>query len=153
MDNYYQMLFLAPSSTSSANISPASSTILNMENNSPFLTHILGNCSKDDDQEVMRDPMFDHHHEHQDRGIKVDAHNNNNKFGISHWRSDGSSGNKRIMMKSSSTGGGKNIIKEGDIKKKHKFAFQTRSQVDILDDGYRWRKYGQKTVKNSKFPR
>lgn len=44
--------------------------------------------------------------------------------------------------------------KEGDKEtKKHKYAFQTRSQVDILDDGYRWRKYGQKTVKNSKFPR
>ncbi|KAG8365860.1 hypothetical protein BUALT_Bualt17G0015800 [Buddleja alternifolia] len=37
--------------------------------------------------------------------------------------------------------------------KKPKFAFQTRSQVDILDDGYRWRKYGQKAVKNNKFPR
>ncbi|KAB5532163.1 hypothetical protein DKX38_018833 [Salix brachista] len=37
--------------------------------------------------------------------------------------------------------------------RKHKYAFQTRSQVDILDDGYRWRKYGQKIVKNSKFPR
>lgn len=34
-----------------------------------------------------------------------------------------------------------------------RFAFQTRSQVDILDDGYRWRKYGQKAVKNNKFPR
>ncbi|KAB2020267.1 hypothetical protein ERO13_D07G054400v2 [Gossypium hirsutum] len=46
--------------------------------------------------------------------------------------------------------------KKGDKKevmKKHKYAFQTRSHVDILDDGYRWRKYGQKTVKNSKFPR
>ncbi|GAA0143337.1 DNA-binding transcription factor [Lithospermum erythrorhizon] len=37
--------------------------------------------------------------------------------------------------------------------KKPKYAFQTRSQVDILDDGYRWRKYGQKAVKNNKFPR
>ncbi|XP_010439878.1 PREDICTED: probable WRKY transcription factor 45 isoform X1 [Camelina sativa] len=34
-----------------------------------------------------------------------------------------------------------------------KFSFQTRSQVDILDDGYRWRKYGQKAVKNNIFPR
>lgn len=31
--------------------------------------------------------------------------------------------------------------------------FQTRSSDDILDDGYRWRKYGQKAVKNSKYPR
>ena len=38
-------------------------------------------------------------------------------------------------------------------KRRHKFAFQTRSHVDVLDDGYRWRKYGQKIVKNSKFPR
>ncbi|KDP26834.1 hypothetical protein JCGZ_17992 [Jatropha curcas] len=37
--------------------------------------------------------------------------------------------------------------------KKPRYAFQTRSQVDILDDGYRWRKYGQKAVKNNKFPR
>ncbi|KAJ8900475.1 hypothetical protein K2173_025252 [Erythroxylum novogranatense] len=34
-----------------------------------------------------------------------------------------------------------------------RFAFQTRSVDDILDDGYRWRKYGQKAVKNSKYPR
>ena len=32
-------------------------------------------------------------------------------------------------------------------------AFATKSEVDHLDDGYRWRKYGQKAVKNSSFPR
>ncbi|KAL5703829.1 WRKY transcription factor [Ranunculus cassubicifolius] len=34
-----------------------------------------------------------------------------------------------------------------------RFAFHTRSADDILDDGYRWRKYGQKSVKNSQHPR
>jgi hypothetical protein len=34
-----------------------------------------------------------------------------------------------------------------------KFAFMTKSEVDHLDDGYRWRKYGQKAVKNSPHPR
>jgi hypothetical protein len=34
-----------------------------------------------------------------------------------------------------------------------RFAFQTKSENDVLDDGYRWRKYGQKAVKNSAFPR
>ncbi|KAL6532527.1 hypothetical protein OROGR_014497 [Orobanche gracilis] len=34
-----------------------------------------------------------------------------------------------------------------------RFAFMTKSDVDHLDDGYRWRKYGQKAVKNSPFPR
>ncbi|KAI6694582.1 hypothetical protein NL676_022292 [Syzygium grande] len=32
-------------------------------------------------------------------------------------------------------------------------AFITKSEVDHLEDGYRWRKYGQKAVKNSPFPR
>jgi hypothetical protein len=32
-------------------------------------------------------------------------------------------------------------------------AFMTKSEVDHLEDGYRWRKYGQKAVKNSSYPR
>ncbi|PUZ64586.1 hypothetical protein GQ55_3G154500 [Panicum hallii var. hallii] len=32
-------------------------------------------------------------------------------------------------------------------------AFMTKSEVDQLEDGYRWRKYGQKAVKNSSYPR
>ncbi|XP_027337379.1 probable WRKY transcription factor 24 [Abrus precatorius] len=45
--------------------------------------------------------------------------------------------------------------KGGRLKKttRPKFAFQTSSADDILDDGYRWRKYGQKAVKNSIYPR
>ncbi|KAG6475835.1 probable WRKY transcription factor 75 [Zingiber officinale] len=59
-------------------------------------------------------------------------------------------------------GGGDQAPTDGLTKKKSakekkarkpRFAFQTRSQVDVLDDGYRWRKYGQKAVKNSKFAR
>ncbi|XVE65495.1 hypothetical protein DITRI_Ditri08aG0004400 [Diplodiscus trichospermus] len=37
--------------------------------------------------------------------------------------------------------------------KQPRFAFMTKSEVDHLDDGYRWRKYGQKAVKNSPYPR
>ncbi|KAL2523190.1 putative WRKY transcription factor 43 [Forsythia ovata] len=54
----------------------------------------------------------------------------------------------------------KNEVKSGKKKgddqmktTKPRIAFQTRTKVDILDDGYRWRKYGQKSVKNQKFPR
>ncbi|XP_030462832.1 WRKY transcription factor 71-like isoform X1 [Syzygium oleosum] len=50
--------------------------------------------------------------------------------------------------------------KNGDkLKKKEKrprqprFAFLTKSEIDNLEDGYRWRKYGQKAVKNSAYPR
>ncbi|TKY57216.1 WRKY transcription factor 28 [Spatholobus suberectus] len=49
--------------------------------------------------------------------------------------------------------------KENKPKKKEKkpreprFAFLTKSEIDHLEDGYRWRKYGQKAVKNSPYPR
>ncbi|KAL2330226.1 hypothetical protein Fmac_017807 [Flemingia macrophylla] len=51
---------------------------------------------------------------------------------------------------------GNNKRKERRVKKTTRvprFEFQTRSADDILDDGYRWRKYGQKAVKNSTYPR
>ncbi|KAK1258993.1 putative WRKY transcription factor 75 [Acorus gramineus] len=51
-------------------------------------------------------------------------------------------------------GDDKNKKKKREKKvRRERYAFQTRSQVDILDDGYRWRKYGQKSVKNNRFPR
>lgn len=43
--------------------------------------------------------------------------------------------------------------KNGKRQREPRFAFMTKSEVDHLDDGYRWRKYGQKAVKNSPFPR
>ncbi|CAM8887518.1 unnamed protein product [Rhodiola kirilowii] len=43
--------------------------------------------------------------------------------------------------------------KKKNQKKEPRFAFMTKTEVDHLDDGYRWRKYGQKAVKNSPFPR
>ena len=34
-----------------------------------------------------------------------------------------------------------------------KVVVQTESEVDVLDDGFRWRKYGQKVVKGNPNPR
>jgi WRKY DNA -binding domain len=34
-----------------------------------------------------------------------------------------------------------------------RIAFRMQSDVDIVDDGYKWRKYGKKAVKNSPNPR
>ncbi|KAG0597949.1 hypothetical protein M758_12G032600 [Ceratodon purpureus] len=34
-----------------------------------------------------------------------------------------------------------------------RYTIQTRSEVDVLEDGYKWRKYGQKAVKNTPHPR
>lgn len=52
--------------------------------------------------------------------------------------------------RSSSSRGGKHRSKTRNVPR---VVFQTRSADDVLDDGYRWRKYGQKSVKNSKYPR
>ncbi|ESQ33893.1 hypothetical protein EUTSA_v10009672mg [Eutrema salsugineum] len=52
----------------------------------------------------------------------------------------------------------KQLTKKGKSKgekkeREAKVAFMTKSEVDHLEDGYRWRKYGQKAVKNSPYPR
>uniref|UniRef100_J3LT08 WRKY domain-containing protein n=1 Tax=Oryza brachyantha TaxID=4533 RepID=J3LT08_ORYBR len=39
------------------------------------------------------------------------------------------------------------------VVRKPKIILQTTSEVDLLDDGYRWRKYGQKVVKGNPRPR
>lgn len=44
--------------------------------------------------------------------------------------------------------------KKGEKRRREeRYAFMTKSEIDHLEDGYRWRKYGQKSVKNSPFPR
>lgn len=34
-----------------------------------------------------------------------------------------------------------------------RYAIKTRTDTDVMDDGYKWRKYGQKAVKKSPHPR
>ncbi|CAN1248954.1 Probable WRKY transcription factor 12 [Linum perenne] len=53
----------------------------------------------------------------------------------------------------SSTSAERNKVKIRRKLREPRFCFQTRSDIDVLDDGYRWRKYGQKVVKNSLHPR
>lgn len=73
---------------------------------------------------------------------------------------DSSKGKKDRQQKESDEGTGESSKKGSKSKKKGekkqrepRFAFMTKSEVDHLEDGYRWRKYGQKAVKNSPFPR
>nr|QIN97361.1 WRKY24 transcription factor [Isatis tinctoria] len=48
---------------------------------------------------------------------------------------------------------GKTKKNEEKKKREPRVSFMTKSEVDHLEDGYRWRKYGQKAVKNSPYPR
>ncbi|KAK9015507.1 hypothetical protein V6N11_006612 [Hibiscus sabdariffa] len=70
--------------------------------------------------------------EDQNCGSNINDGNNN-----SWWRSSGSEKGK---------------VKARRKLREPRFCFQTRSDVDVLDDGYKWRKYGQKVVKNSLHP-
>ncbi|KAK6157094.1 hypothetical protein DH2020_011342 [Rehmannia glutinosa] len=72
---------------------------------------------------------------------------------------DSSKSKKDLKLKAceeGSDGRSKNVkakTKEEKKQREQRFAFMTKSEVDNLEDGYRWRKYGQKAVKNSPFPR
>ncbi|KAK4414572.1 putative WRKY transcription factor 12 [Sesamum alatum] len=67
---------------------------------------------------------------------------NTNEGANSWWRSS-----------SASAAAEKSKVKIRRKLREPRFCFQTRSDVDVLDDGYKWRKYGQKVVKNSLHPR
>ncbi|CAN6327886.1 unnamed protein product [Urochloa humidicola] len=56
------------------------------------------------------------------------------------WKSDGGEG-------VSAAAGGNRTVREPRV------VVQTMSDIDVLDDGYRWRKYGQKVVKGNPNPR
>lgn len=43
----------------------------------------------------------------------------------------------------------KNGIKRNKGEVGPNIAFRTRSELEIMDDGYKWRKYGKKSVKNN----
>nr|QCV57352.1 WRKY transcription factor [Fagopyrum tataricum] len=64
----------------------------------------------------------------------------------------GSEDNHLGAEDSTSKKGGKGK-KKVEKKKEPRVAFMTKSEIDQLEDGYRWRKYGQKAVKNSPYPR
>nr|QPZ88998.1 putative WRKY75 protein [Fagopyrum hailuogouense] len=84
---------------------------------------------------------FQHQHQHQHQSSTSISHLDN--------KGAGAGAVEAMDLKS---GGTNKRLNKGSCRK-HRYAFQTRTQVDILDDGYRWRKYGQKAVKNNKFPR
>ncbi|XP_019436850.1 PREDICTED: probable WRKY transcription factor 50 isoform X2 [Lupinus angustifolius] len=42
-----------------------------------------------------------------------------------------------------------NDTKRSKTEMSSRIAFRTRSELEIMDDGYKWRKYGKKSVKNS----
>eukprot|EP01088_Endostelium_zonatum_P012063 TRINITY_DN2622_c0_g1_i3.p1 TRINITY_DN2622_c0_g1~~TRINITY_DN2622_c0_g1_i3.p1 ORF type:complete len:126 (-),score=23.96 TRINITY_DN2622_c0_g1_i3:360-737(-) len=66
------------------------------------------------------------------------------------------------MGKASSTEGGNPLNNSNGVVTSERYSkpgsvprlvVETNASVDFLDDGYHWRKYGQKNVKGSRYPR
>ncbi|CAO2829767.1 unnamed protein product [Amaranthus hypochondriacus] len=139
------------SSTNSSTSSPSNNTNFTIPNFS--LNQQVSSTSYDNLDH------FDHDHHHVGSlMMMMDGHHqpsmaDHHQFIIN----DQNKRHQMVIMENDNSNNNK-MIKKGTTSsekkaKKHRYAFQTRSQVDILDDGYRWRKYGQKAVKNNKFPR
>ncbi|KAG7603523.1 putative WRKY transcription factor 50 [Arabidopsis thaliana] len=59
----------------------------------------------------------------------------------------------KTYVAATATASADNQNKKEKKKVKGRVAFKTRSEVEVLDDGFKWRKYGKKMVKNSPHPR
>ncbi|XP_062105412.1 probable WRKY transcription factor 75 [Humulus lupulus] len=179
MENY-QMLFPCSSSSMAVSGYPAhvvSSTMESSQNNeSAFSTGTameglggrishgflgLGTENQNQNQnQNYQNHQHLHHRDDQTAKMMTMMMMNNNKGHHDHDDHDDDQEQMGKKSTSSSSAGTANNCNNNNNKKKGvkkvkkpKYAFQTRSQVDILDDGYRWRKYGQKSVKNNRFPR
>ncbi|MED6182558.1 WRKY Transcription Factor [Stylosanthes scabra] len=102
------------------------------------------------DELVPRTPW--NNNEDQVRSMDPKGMNNNNNNDDENCNGNTSDGNNSSWWRNGGTS------EKGKVKVRRKlreprFCFQTRSDVDVLDDGYKWRKYGQKVVKNSLHPR
>ncbi|KAI3827732.1 hypothetical protein L1987_01815 [Smallanthus sonchifolius] len=65
----------------------------------------------------------------------------------------GDHGSQSNIATSSSHLQGNSSSRQAQKVTKERVAFKTKSQIEILDDGFKWRKYGKKMVKNSPNPR
>ncbi|XVF60015.1 hypothetical protein PTKIN_Ptkin08bG0008400 [Pterospermum kingtungense] len=142
MENNYQMFFPISSSSSSPSPAAAAAAIY------PLQTNMVPNNSSQ---------VFNGFHGNSSNGLlglkstttAAAAEN----FNIQKFPGVKEVVENRVFIGNSETDQLKSGKKKEKNIRKPRYAFQTRSQVDILDDGYRWRKYGQKAVKNNKFPR
>ncbi|CAN4104418.1 unnamed protein product [Withania somnifera] len=133
--------------------------------NSLSSAFVMNNCSTS--SEVVCPPQIDHHHQESSRKNSVVDHqipltpnslissSSNSEAGCR--EEDSLKINKDECEDEDDDDKSKKVNKakkKGEKKQKEpRFAFMTKSEIDNLEDGYRWRKYGQKAVKNSPFPR
>ncbi|MCL7026724.1 hypothetical protein MKW94_018783 [Papaver nudicaule] len=82
----------------------------------------------------------------------TNSNGNLNDGGNSWWRNSSTTTSTSSFSEKNKMNNNNNKVIRRKLREP-RFCFQTRSEVDLLDDGYKWRKYGQKVVKNSLHPR
>nr|WRI02164.1 WRKY transcription factor 71 [Paeonia ostii] len=115
-------------------LSPSSSEVFSSSNYHKQV-HVGG--------EIPASPNFSVSSSSSEAGVEEDSNKNKNDKHPKESEDGGEVIKKVIKPK-----------KKGEKRQREpRFAFMTKSEVDHLEDGYRWRKYGQKAVKNSPYPR
>ncbi|KAL1337469.1 hypothetical protein AAHE18_10G141100 [Arachis hypogaea] len=99
------------------------------------------------------DVIIDNHHQHQDQdswsqstessSLAAASSNVNHEFG----GATTSNHNNNIKCKTYVSKRNK------QVEARQRVVFRTRSELEVMDDGFKWRKYGKKSVKNSPNPR
>ncbi|CAN4125971.1 unnamed protein product [Withania somnifera] len=147
--DHQNLSFLAPSSNSSqisqplqaaASVSVTPPTAINTNAVVGASNNVTGGLGFSHNELVINRPSWN---SDQVETLDPKAVNDENCSG------NASEGNNS-WWKSSSSDKGK--VKIRRKLREPRFCFQTRSDIDVLDDGYKWRKYGQKVVKNSLHP-
>ncbi|KAL4644137.1 hypothetical protein ACB092_02G142300 [Castanea dentata] len=91
--------------------------------------------------------LEDHHHHHG-----VDQDSTSQSMASSEQVMGGSSGSTGATLRNNNIRC-KDGVKKNKMEAGHRVAFRTKSELEVMDDGFKWRKYGKKSVKNSPNPR
>ncbi|XP_055815061.1 probable WRKY transcription factor 12 [Solanum dulcamara] len=139
----HNLSFLAPSSQSSQSLQAAAAANVSVTPSAAINTNnVTGGLGFSHNELLVNRPSWNNNDQVETvdpKGIIDENCSGNASEGNNSW------------WKSSSSDKGK--VKIRRKLREPRFCFQTRSDIDVLDDGYKWRKYGQKVVKNSLHPR
>ncbi|CAJ1974604.1 unnamed protein product [Sphenostylis stenocarpa] len=100
------------------------------------------------DYYLMLEDVVDYHQECWSQSTETESSGKATSSDASHGFGDATSSTTTNNMQCEDNG-----IKGKIAEVRQRVTFRTRSQLEIMDDGYKWRKYGKKTVKNSPHPR
>ncbi|KAH9669557.1 WRKY domain-containing protein [Citrus sinensis] len=99
------------------------------------------------------------HHQHQSSEFELSDYllfdDHHHGFDEDAYSSQSKASSDKIIMGGSSSGATseKNNMQKMKMEVGQRFAFRTKSELEVMDDGFKWRKYGKKSVKNSPNPR